>query len=387
MVVSHHPVVADDPLALQPEHLPQLPRARCPPVIILRLRCRAPETPVVLRQIFLLQILVRLLVRANPLPSHLLDQPVLMRPVVALHSPLRLRRSRRDDRDPQLLAHPPKLRHRLFPTQLFPLCGRAFIQVFPVHVQPLRHSVLFNPPLQRVGRRPDRLLLAQPQLHRAGRIVGHVHHAAPRTAPLQPVVKTPVHLHQLPKVPPSLPPLPIRFPLAPPAPQPLRQHPPPQRLRVDPHPVFARQMFGRQRRPKPLSLALPILLPHQLHHPPPKSLWLGSRARPSRIAMLQPLGPFLPIPLPQPLRLPVTHPNQARRIHHLQLFALHSRQHFDPAQFSLAHPYSPHPASFRGRSLGDLSIEEKRGHYHRGSTCATSSTATLACAGFATVVE
>src|SRR5271170_7340512 len=52
IVVSHHPVVADDPLALQTENLPQLHRARCPPVIILCLRCPAPESPVVLRQIF-----------------------------------------------------------------------------------------------------------------------------------------------------------------------------------------------------------------------------------------------------------------------------------------------------------------------------------------------
>src|ERR1019366_2680542 len=95
---------------------------------------------------------------------------------------------------------------------------------------------------------------------------------------------------------------------------------------------------------------------------------LGSRTRTSRTAMLQPLGPFLPIPLPQPLPLPVTHPHQARGIHHLQLFAFHSRQHFHSTQFPLAHPDSPHPASFRGRSLGDISIEEKRGHYHRGST-------------------
>src|SRR6266851_5336937 len=131
-------------------------------------------------------------------------------------------------------------------------------------------------------------------------------------------------------------------------------------------------MFGRQRRPKSLSFALPILLPHQLHHPSAKSRRLGSRALSSRIAMLQPFGPFLPISLPQPLRLPVTHPHQARRIHHLQLFALHSRQHFYPSQFPLAHPDSPHPASFRGRSLGDISNEEKRGHYHRGSTATSS---------------
>src|ERR1019366_395534 len=150
--------------------------------------------------------------------------------------------------------HPPKLRHRLLAPQLFARCGRTFIHVLPVHVQCLRHSVFFNPRLQRVGGRPNRLFLAQPQLHLTGRIVGHVHHASARTTLLQPVVKAPVHLPQLPKVPPSLPALTIRFSLASSAPQPFRQHPSPQRLRIDPHPVFARQMFGRQSRPKPLSL-------------------------------------------------------------------------------------------------------------------------------------
>src|SRR5882762_5750819 len=114
VVVAHHPVVPDDPLGLQPEHFSQLCRTRCPPVIVLRLRCRPPESLVVLRQIFLLQILVRLLVRPNLLPPHLLDQPVLMRAVIAFHSPFRLRRSRCNDLDPQLLAHPSKLRDRFF---------------------------------------------------------------------------------------------------------------------------------------------------------------------------------------------------------------------------------------------------------------------------------
>src|ERR1019366_9374569 len=84
----------------------------------------------------------------------------------------------------------------------------------------------------------------------------------------------------------------------------------------------------------------PVLLPHQPHHSSAKSRRLGSRASPSRTAMLQPFGPFLPIPLPQPLRLPVTYSHQARCIPHLQFFVLHSRQHFHSKQFPLAHPDS-----------------------------------------------
>src|SRR5438270_12027643 len=114
IVVAHHPVVPDNPFALQPEYFPQLSHARPPPVIVFFLRCRPPEPLVVLWQILLLQILVRLLVRPDLLPPHLLDQPVLMRAVIAFHAPFGLRRSRRDDLHPQLLAHPPKLCHRLF---------------------------------------------------------------------------------------------------------------------------------------------------------------------------------------------------------------------------------------------------------------------------------
>src|ERR1019366_7328200 len=108
-----------------------------------------------------------------------------------------------------------------------------------------------------------------------------------RTTLLQPVVKAPVHLHQLPKVPPSLPALTIRFSLASSAPQPFRQHPSPQGLRVDPQPILARQMFGRQRRPKSLSLARSVLLPRHLAHP--QNLLSGS-ARPHPLSALSQLG-------------------------------------------------------------------------------------------------
>jgi hypothetical protein len=188
----------------------------------------------------------------------------------------------------------------------------------------------FDPVPQRVDGRPDRLFLAQPQLLLADRIVSHVHQAAARTTLLQPVVKTSVYPPQLPKMPPSLSPLSMRFPLAPPAPQPFRQHPSPERLRSDPHPVFTAQKLGRQRRPNSHCLPSPILFTHQLQHPPTKLRRLSPRAGTPLFAMPQAFGPFRPIRLPQPLHLPVTHPNQTRGIHHLRLLALHSRKYFYP---------------------------------------------------------
>jgi hypothetical protein len=46
----------------------------------------------------------------------------------------------------------------------------------------------------------------------------------------------------------------------------------------------------------------------------------------------------------------------------------HAERYSNLAREFWLRPDSPHPAYFRGRSLGDISFEEKRGHYHRGST-------------------
>jgi hypothetical protein len=70
-------------------------------------------------------------------------------------------------------------------------------------------------------------------------------------------------------------------------------------------------------------------------------------------------GTFFAIALPQPLRLPVAHAHRLARVHHPQLLAAHSCQHFDSPQFLLAHLGSPQ---------SDLSILEKRGHYNLGAT-------------------
>src|SRR3989454_9865635 len=76
-------------------------------------------------------------------------------------SPLGLRRVRRNHGDPQLRAHAPKLRDRLFSAQPLFRRGRALVQVLPIHVQRQRHPVALDPRAQRIGHRPDRLLLAE----------------------------------------------------------------------------------------------------------------------------------------------------------------------------------------------------------------------------------
>src|SRR6266550_6740746 len=88
--------------------------SQLPPVIVLWLRRRPRKTSVVLRQIFFFQILVRGFVAADPFPPQLLDQPILMDPVVALHSSLRLRRTGGNDSNPQFLTHASELRDRDF---------------------------------------------------------------------------------------------------------------------------------------------------------------------------------------------------------------------------------------------------------------------------------
>src|SRR6266699_1160946 len=291
-----------------------------------------------------------------------------MRAVLPLHSSLGLRRTGRDHLDPQLPAHPPKLRHRLCSSQLLLHRGHSFVQILPIHVHRQWHAVPFDPGAQRIDHRPDRLLLAQLRPRRAGGVIHQVDQAAPRSPLFQPGVETAIHLHHLSKMlfalaPPKVPP---PFPLA--TPQAFRQHPPPQRFGMHLQPVLGFQVLGRQRRTKALPYRSSVLVPHSPQHLLSKLLVVGAIRAAPRAAVLQSCRPFLPIPLPQPLRLSVAHFHQAGGIHHLQLSAFHACQHFHSTQFLLTHPDSPHPASFRGRSLGDISIEEKRGHYHRGST-------------------
>src|SRR5207245_599771 len=231
-------------------------------------------------------------------------QPVLVRPVNPLHAPLGLRRVRRNHGDPQLRAHAPKLRDRLFSAQPLFRRGRALVQVLPIHVQRQRHPVALDPGAQRIDHRPDRLLLAQLRPRRVGSVIDQVHQATLRTALLQPVVKTAVHLHHLPQVLLALAPSPLPPPLLP-----------------------------------------QLLLSSTTRWPPPAPVL------PTR-------GSFLPLPLPHPLRLPVAHAHQLRRIPHPQLLAAHSRQRFHPSQLPLAHLRPP-----QSDLLSEVLL---RGHFYRG---------------------
>src|SRR5438309_3710379 len=117
-------------------------------------------------------------------------------------------------------------------------------------------------------------------------------------------------------------------------------------------------MFRRQRRPATLAHGPTVLLPHQMQHLPPKLRVVSTIRDPSCAAMLQTRSPLFPIPLPQPLRLPVAQAHQPRRIHHPQLLAAHSGQHLDSPQLPLAHLCPP--------QSGLLSEVVLRGHFYRG---------------------
>src|SRR5712672_1953706 len=127
---------------------------------------------------------------------------------------------------------------------------------------------------------------------------------------------------------------------------------------MNPQPVLRRQVFGRQRRPKALAHRSAVLFPHLPQHLLSKLLVVGAIRASPRVAMLQPRSSFLPIPLPQPLGLPVAHPQQSTGIHDPQLLAAHSSQHFHSSQLPLAHLRSP-----QSDLLSEVLL---RGHFYRG---------------------
>src|ERR1700741_3872522 len=156
----------------------------------------------------------------------------------------------------------------------------------------------------------------------------------------------------------ALPPLPVPSPSPLATPQALRQHPAPQRLRVDVQPILASQMLRRQRWPKALAHDPAVLLPYQLHYLLPEIPLMGPIRRLSRAAVLQPRRPFLPIALPQPLHLPVAPAHPPASIHQQQLPTASPRQPSHPFQLPPAHLRPPQSDLLSEVSLG--------GHFYRG---------------------
>ena len=321
--VAHHPIGTHHTLLLQPEHFVQLPRRGPPPVIIQRRSCRPRIAPVVLGQILLVEIAVGLRVAGDPVQPQLLYQPVLMRAMCPLHTPLGLWRVGRDDTDPQVVAHATELRQRRHALLLLRLRRLAHIHVLPVRVQGPRNPVLVDPAPQHPCRRPDRLLGIETPLRRGGRVIDHVHQAAAFAALLQPLVKAAVQLHQLAEMRPPLAPLTVRLTLAHPLLSACPQ-PPPQRFGAHRQALLA-QVLGRQRRTE-----VGVLLPIPPQRAFPELLPIATVRLAPAAQVTQPLRASVPKPHPHSLRLTVTQPHQLRRFHQLQVPRLHSPKYLYP---------------------------------------------------------
>src|SRR5947208_2291474 len=98
--VTHHPVFTEHSFFLQPEHVVQLSRRGTLPMIVGFSGRRSRVVAIVLGDVMLLQISIGIVIVADCGQPQLLDQPVLMGTVHALHPPLGLRRTGGDDADP-----------------------------------------------------------------------------------------------------------------------------------------------------------------------------------------------------------------------------------------------------------------------------------------------
>jgi len=191
-------------------------------VIVLRSSRFLCKTPVVFRKIFRFQILICGFVARDPLATQFLHQAILMYSVVALHPSFRLWRTGGDNANLQPLAHAPKLRRGRLSSQSLSLCRLTLIDILPIGVQRPGHPILRDPRSQHPYRCPHGFLLSQPRTRDPRGVIHHIHQTSPRSTFLEPSVKAPIHLHQVAKVLPALPPLPVRFPSPHAAPQPLR---------------------------------------------------------------------------------------------------------------------------------------------------------------------
>jgi len=97
-----------------------------------------------------------------------------------------LRRTRRNDPDAQLFAHPPELGERHLSGTTFCFRGGAHVYILPVGVQSPRDPIALDPAAQQQGRRPDGRFLRKPAQHGTAGVIDPVHQTTPLAALLRP---------------------------------------------------------------------------------------------------------------------------------------------------------------------------------------------------------
>src|SRR5206468_2385802 len=111
--IAHDPVVRDRARLFQAKYVIESQPAWPRDVKIIRGRGRLRETTVVVGPIVRLEKRIGGLTVGDASAAELLHQAILLRAVIPLDPPFGLRRTRRDDLDPQGRTHPPELRQGL----------------------------------------------------------------------------------------------------------------------------------------------------------------------------------------------------------------------------------------------------------------------------------
>src|SRR5262249_56089521 len=85
------------------------------------------------------------LMTAYVLAAQFLNQPLLMRAVIALYSAFGLRRTGRDDADTEFGAHASKLRQWRLPRGFLAFAAGAHIDILPIPTHTLVNTLFPNP--------------------------------------------------------------------------------------------------------------------------------------------------------------------------------------------------------------------------------------------------
>ena len=168
-------------------------------------------------------------------------------------------------------------------------------------------------------------------------------------------METAIELHQLARVGAPLAAVPVRPPFPRATPQARGQHPPTEGFVMNGQAILARQVLGRQGRPKTLVHTSAVLVSNQPQRPLPHSRGRPSVGRLAHRSMLEPLRARLAVPSPEPFDLTVADTQHAGRRFQRQRPRLHPRHHFHTRQLPPTHRRPPHLATSTVASL--------RGHF------------------------